>query len=151
MNYKKKVLVISPGIPYPPIDGHKLKIYNLLKILQIDYDVDLVVVTNETLNAEAEAFLKETCKEYSIFHFSKLSFFFNLIKALLNPKLPFQVAYYTFNKVKKHLKTKPHPDYIFFNLIRTVGYIELFDKNKVVLDLVDSIRPYCLFPEKHWI
>ena len=36
---KKKVLIISPGLPYPPVDGHKLKLYNLA--LQLTEKVDL--------------------------------------------------------------------------------------------------------------
>lgn len=43
---KKKVLLISSRLPYPPIGGDKLKNFNLLKILSKHYEVHLVTVTN---------------------------------------------------------------------------------------------------------
>ncbi len=140
MSFRKTVLLISPGIPYPPIDGHKLKIYNLLKLLSIDYDVDLIVITSEKPDLEAEQFFVEVCKNYKIFHYHRFRFILNLFKALINSKIPFQVAYYTFRKIENYLKKDIRKyDYVFFNLIRTTGYFQIFDRDKVIIDMVDSI------------
>lgn len=137
---RKRILIISPGIPYPPVDGHKLKIYNLLRLLKIDYDIDLVVITSEAMKPDAEQFLKESCKGYKIFKYSKLRFFLNIFGGFFNRKTPFQVLYYTFTSVAKYLAAHSSKyDYVFFNIIRTTGYFPLFDRNKIIVDMVDSI------------
>lgn len=138
--FKKKVLIISPGLPFPPVDGHKLKLFNLILQLSKKVDLYLVVISNESVTEGCEAFLKENLKNYEVFRFSKLTYLLNLFKSIFNKNLPFQVAYYTFEKLQNYLKNdNQNYDYVFFNLIRTTGYVNIFDNDKVVLDLVDSI------------
>lgn len=140
MSLKKRALIVSPGIPYPPIDGHKLKIYNLLKLLSIHYEIDLVVITSEKLDLEAKQFLEEITGSYKIFQYPKFRFAINLFKVIFNKNVPFQVAYYTFKRIGDYLKRDADKyDYVFFNLIRTTGYFHLFNPHKVVIDMVDSI------------
>jgi len=140
MTIKKKVLLVSPGIPYPPVDGHKLKIYNILKILKLNYDVDLVVITSEKLSIEAKQFLDDNCNSYKIFRFNKLRFLLNLFTGFFIKKVPFQVLYYKFRAVRNYLAPRSNNyNYVFFNIIRTTGYFELFDRNKIIVDMVDSI------------
>lgn len=137
---KRQVLIISPGLPYPPIDGHKLKIYNLCSQISNKVDLNLVVITNEDVSLECKIFLDQTFKNYKIFRFNKLQYFFNLIKTVFKIEIPYQVGYYTFSKVKNYLMANClQMDYVVFNLVRTTGYIDLFTKDKIILDLVDSI------------
>jgi glycosyltransferase involved in cell wall biosynthesis len=137
---KQKILVITPGIPYPPVNGFKLKIFNMLKVLSSEYSIDLIIIGNEKLTDESVEFLNKTVANYRIFRYPKVMFFLNLFRALFDMTLPFQVAYFTFRKVKKSIKNNANDyQYVFLNLIRTAGYIELFDPNRVVIDIVDSI------------
>ena len=64
---KKKVLLISSRLPYPPIGGDKLKSYNLLKILASYYDVYLVIITDEILTDEIYKELKKHTKILKVF------------------------------------------------------------------------------------
>ena len=74
---KKKVLIISPGLPYPPVDGHKLKLYNLALQLTEKVDLHLIVISNEKVNTECEIFLNQTFSSYKIFRFSKIFYILN--------------------------------------------------------------------------
>lgn len=137
---KKKVLIISPGLPFPPVDGHKLKLYNLVKQLSGKFDLKLVVISNEKIDDDCLAFLNKNFISFKIFKFSRVSYFINLLRSIFNPTLPFQVSYYTFSKIKRYLLNNHlNDDYVIFNLIRTCGYIDIFEKNRVILDMVDSI------------
>jgi glycosyltransferase involved in cell wall biosynthesis len=137
---KKKVLIISPGLPYPPVDGHKLKLYNLALQLTEKVDLHLIVISNEKVNTECEIFLNQTFSSYKIFKFSIIFYILNLLKSIFNKKIPYQVAYYTFPKVRKYLESiQKNVDYVIFNLIRTTGYSDVFEENQIILDMVDSI------------
>lgn len=137
---KKKVLIISPGLPFPPVDGHKLKLYNLVKQLSGKFDLKLLVISNEKIDDDCLAFLNKNFVSFRIFKFSRVSYFINLLRSIFNPTLPFQVSYYTFSKIRRYLRNNHlNDDYVIFNLIRTCGYIDIFEKNRVILDMVDSI------------
>jgi glycosyltransferase involved in cell wall biosynthesis len=135
---RKKVLLLSSRLPYPPIGGDKLKSYNLLKILAKHYDVHLVIVTDEILTTKISAELKKYTKVLKIFTKPKYSFYLNTMKFLLN-SLPLQVNYYYFNDVQKYIDTiEKEVDFAIPILIRTSEYLKHFAKPKY-LDMVDSI------------
>ncbi len=137
---KKKVLIISPGLPFPPVDGHKLKLYNLVKQLSDKVDLKLLVISNENIDNDCLEFLNNHFVSFKIFKFPRVSYFINLLRSVFNLTIPFQVSYYTFSKIRLYLKLNHlNDDLIIFNLIRTCGYIDIFEKNKVILDMVDSI------------
>lgn len=136
---KKSVLLIIPGVPYPPTDGHKLKIYELIKMLNKKFDLSLVILTNKNLSIDEVRFVNEYSINAKIFYFHKIYFVLNLFKSLILG-IPFQVGYFSFCKVRRFLKCRSKQyDFVFFNLIRTCSYIDIFKNSIVVLDLVDSI------------
>ncbi|ACU58587.1 glycosyl transferase group 1 [Chitinophaga pinensis DSM 2588] len=136
---KRKCLLLLTRIPYPPVGGDKLKSYHLIKILNKHYDLNVIVITDESAdNADANQFLSTHSAAYKIFSFPKHRFYINALAGLLG-KEPIQVAYYYFREVKKYIDgLLPQTDFIIANLIRTVKYIEYTDKPKF-LDIVDSI------------
>jgi glycosyltransferase involved in cell wall biosynthesis len=135
---RKKVLLITSRIPYPPIGGDKLKNFNLLKILSKHYDVYLVIVTDEELNLKSEEVLKNFTVNLKIFTKSKYKFYFNACRSLFN-QLPLQVNYYYFNDVKNYIDNiSSKVDFAISTLIRTSEYLKDFNKPKY-LDIVDSI------------
>lgn len=146
MDFKKKekqrkgLLIITPGLPYPPVNGFKLKIYNLILQLRKYFDIHLIIISNEKINNDAIEFLESQCVSYTIFKFSKIQYLLNLFKAITNKNLPFQVAFYDFKKVSNFIINNINKyDYVLCNLIRTAQYAKLFPKEKVMLDIVDSI------------
>lgn len=136
---KKSVLLIIPGVPYPPTDGHKLKVYELVKMLNKNFNLSLVVLTNKRLNEDETHFVNEHSINTKVFYFHKFFFVLNLVKSLIL-NIPFQVGYFSFCKVRRFLEQRSNQyDFVFFNLIRTCSYVDIFKNSAVVLDLVDSI------------
>jgi len=60
----KKVLVLTPILPYPPDDGSRLRTYQVLKFLSKRFTVDLISFYLETEDlVAARDFLKQFCKD----------------------------------------------------------------------------------------
>ena len=74
---KKSVLLIIPGVPYPPTDGHKLKVYELIKMLNKKFDLSLVILTNKNLTTDETRFINEFSVNAKIFCFHKICFSFS--------------------------------------------------------------------------
>ncbi len=140
---KKKCLIIIPGIPYPPTSGYRLKIFNLVKILNLNYDVDIVSISRHALSANQEKFIKSHSSNNKHFKISSL----HIIKCCLFylfQKKPLQVSIFSISAVEKYLTEKKTKfDFVFFNLIRTADYINIFSGATKVLDMVDLISRNC--------
>lgn len=136
---KKTCLIIIPGIPYPPINGHKLKIYNFIKILAKAYSLHIVTIDFEELMDDEATFIKKYSYKHSHFKISPISKVLKLFMALFS-NLPFQSSIYYSGRVRKYLlEHAPHSDLVIFNMIRTAQYIDLFPKAAKVLDMVDLL------------
>lgn len=135
---KKKVLMITSRIPYPPIGGYKLKNYNLLKILSKHYDVHLVTITEEFTDDETYKFLSENTHSYKVFRKTKLNFVMSSLNTFLN-KEPLQVNYYYFDDVQKYINSIIYDmDCVISTLIRTTKYVFKSSKPKI-FDMADSL------------
>lgn len=68
----KKILFITPKIPYPPIDGHKKSMFGIIRAaLNLGFDVTLICYSqNEKIDVE----LEKLCKVFSIDVTTKNSF-----------------------------------------------------------------------------
>lgn len=136
---KKKCLVIIPGIPYPPIDGHKLKIFNLLKILKKKYDLHIVTIAEDNLTEFQLHFITTHSYKHKHFRITYLDNIKSFIKCIVDKK-PFQVGLFSLQRVKRYLKeNKLEVDFVFLNLIRSVDYLRVFENKPIVLDMVDMI------------
>ena len=137
---KKKILLLTSRLPYPPISGYKLKNYNLIKILSKYYDVYLITITDEQLDEKSKEFLGKYTKYYKVFTKNKYLFLFNVFKSIFN-KNPLQVNYYYFNKVDKYIKNLIRNENIDVGisiLVRTTEYLKDFNFPKI-FDMADSI------------
>ncbi len=137
---RKKILILIPGSPFPPINGHKLKIFNLIKILSKSYDLILVTISTTKLTSEEIEFVNQ----YSIknFHF-KLNLFSSISHSLFNfifKFKPLQVGFFYSIKLKNILVNDfKEVDFVIYNLIRTGDYIKCFDHVINVFDMVDLL------------
>ncbi len=43
---KPSILMITPYLPYPPVSGGRMRTYNLVRELRINYDITLVSFGN---------------------------------------------------------------------------------------------------------
>jgi glycosyltransferase involved in cell wall biosynthesis len=136
---KKKCLLILSRIPYPPVGGDRLKSYHLIGILSKHYDLNVIVITDESANQpEAKQFLEKHTESYKIFSFPKYRFYLNALRGVLGRE-PLQVAYYFFGEVKRYVDSQmASSDFVIANLIRTAKYVLQTHKPKF-LDIVDSI------------
>lgn len=136
---KKKCLIIIPGIPFPPVDGHKLKIFNLIKILNKKYDLHLITISRTKPNPEEQNFIEMHSYKRAHFKISVLPVLFGLFKNFFS-SVPFQVGYFTLPEVKRYLKEKTKSDELaVLNLIRTAGYLPNLPGKSIVFDMVDLL------------
>lgn len=136
---KKNCLVIIPGIPYPPVDGHKLKIYNLILILSKHYHLHLITISKDNLSSEQLAFI--TANSYKSKHFKirPLATLLRLFKSIFSD-VPLQVGYFTFTSIKKYIKNNTQSDsLVVLNLIRTCEYLDVLSDKYILLDMVDAL------------
>ncbi|MDD5021732.1 MAG: glycosyltransferase family 4 protein [Endomicrobiaceae bacterium] len=59
----KKILIISPYFPYPPRDGGKVRLYNLIKHLAKENDIYLLAYIEPDASTDSISMAKEVCKE----------------------------------------------------------------------------------------
>ncbi|WP_343707615.1 glycosyltransferase [Flavobacterium sp.] len=136
---KKKCLIIIPGIPYPPVDGHKLKIYNLILILSKHLDLHIITISKENISEKQAEFINQN--SYKSKHF-KLNTFFSLFRLFgaIFLQIPFQVKYFTLNSVRKYIKKEAKNDELtVLNLIRTCEYIDVLKDKSIIIDMVDAL------------
>ncbi len=134
-----KLFVILSRVPYPLEKGDKLRAFNQIKQLSKKHQIVLLALNDDKLDERAIDELKKYCVAISIVPFSKLTVFFNLIRALFNGK-PLQVGYFYFSKAQKkvdELIKKHNPDHIYCQLIRTSEYVKKYKNVPKTLDYMD--------------
>ena len=60
---KKKILIISPYFPYPPHDGGKVRIFNLLKYLSLKNEIYLLSYIEKSVEKEYIQEISKYCKK----------------------------------------------------------------------------------------
>lgn len=134
----KKVLFLTPRLPYPPIGGDRLKNYWMLNILSKYFNVHLVSITDKYVPKDFYDWINNLGISYKIFKKNKINFYINALKFITN-SLPIQVNYFFYKDIKSYVDSIYNEfDLLISTLIRTSEYI--IDKNKPkILDMADSI------------
>ncbi|ABQ03374.1 glycosyltransferase [Flavobacterium johnsoniae] len=136
---KKKCLIIIPGIPYPPVDGHKLKIYNLILILSKYFDLHIITISRENLSDKQVNFINQNSYKSKHFKLNTFKSLFRLFGSIFS-KIPFQVKYFSLTSVKKYISDNSKNDeFAVLNLIRTCGYIDILKDKSIIIDMVDAL------------
>jgi glycosyltransferase involved in cell wall biosynthesis len=134
----KKILLLLTRYPYPPFGGDKLKSYNLVKILSKNYDLKVIIITDEILTDEVKTFLIENTSSYSVYKKIKLLCIYHSLKGLLK-KEPIQISYYyskfIYRKIKQDIN---NADILISNSVRTAKYI-MYEEKRKYLDIVDAV------------
>jgi sugar transferase (PEP-CTERM/EpsH1 system associated) len=134
-----KLFVILSRVPYPLEKGDKLRAFNQIKQLSKTHQIILFALNDSVLDDRAMAELKKYCVAISIVKFSKITIFFNLLRAFFNG-LPMQVGYFYFYKAQRKIDEmiKKHtPDHIYCQLIRTSEYVKKYPTIPKTLDYMD--------------
>jgi glycosyltransferase involved in cell wall biosynthesis len=136
-----KILLLLTRYPYPPIGGDKLKSYNLVKILSKNYNLKVIIITDEILTNEIKTFLMENTSSYVIYKKHKLLCMCHALRGVFKNE-PIQVSYYYSKFIYKNIKPDiDNADILIANLVRTAKYVMLEQKRKY-LDIVDAIGPH---------
>ncbi len=134
-----KLLVILSRVPYPLDKGDKLRAFNQIRQLSKKHQIVLFALNDKKMDDNALDELKKYCVAISVMKFSKITIFFNLIRAFFNGK-PMQVGYFYFNKAQQKfdaLVKKHNPDHIYCQLIRTAAYAKTHPHIPKTLDYMD--------------
>jgi len=134
----KKILMISYRFPYPLIDGSRIRIYNIGKILTERYQVDLLAI-NEGKIAIGD--IEETEKIFNKvipFSFNPVLFKINTLRGLFS-KNSLQIYYHYFKKVQEWINQHySEYDLIFCVHIRMTKYLEKIKNITKVIDFIDA-------------
>lgn len=136
------ILVLTPVFPYPPGDGDRLRIFNLIKQMAKENKIYLISFIR---NGEEKyiKFLNKYCEKTAVVYISKARIIFNSIIALFSGK-PLNVFSYYKSEMQKKINNflkENKIDIIFAYRIRMTQYVNDIKIPKV-LDMVDSLAYY---------
>lgn len=131
---RPNILVLTPFMPFPPSDGGRLRVYNLLKHLSAKYDFHLLSFIEDIDEARYLPELKKICRDVELVlrkegHKSSL----NLLKDLFH--LPVQYVGTNTNLMKDKLKDiieLYQPDIIQIEFSQMSPYIPLCKELKTI-------------------
>ncbi|MCK9408502.1 MAG: glycosyltransferase [Bacteriovoracaceae bacterium] len=139
MNDRKKILLLSSRVPYPPIGGDRLRVYRIIRSLSKYYDVDLVTINEGVPDEESLAELRKIVGTVRCFSFSPITFKLNALWHAVLHRGPLQIGYYWFSSVKHYIDSVYlQYDLAFCFHIRMTEYVKDLPMKRMV-DLVDSI------------
>ncbi len=134
-----KILLLSFRLPYPLIEGFKLRAYHIARILSQKHHVDLLSLHRGTLSAEHRSQLDKIFRRVILFPHGELSARLRAL-SLLPTRLPLQLGYYRSPRIRSWIQ-KHHQEYdLFFCLhLRMAPYCEAISaKGKKVIDFIDA-------------
>jgi len=133
---RKKLLFIANRSPYPPIGGDRLRKYQILMGLVDRFDVHLVLVGREGLDAEQRAFYASHGIGHSEHRLSLFESLIGMLRALATGD-PLQVGYYYSPGIHRQIETMASGfDAVLCSLIRTERYAS---GPVTILDMCDLI------------
>ncbi len=134
------ILFFLSRVPWPLDKGDKLRAYHQMRELSAFHRIHLIALSNRKPTPQTEKVLLEFCASVRIFPINPLTKLINILKALAQGK-PAQVGYFTKKAIFSDIKNiglELHPDLVFFQLVRTAEYAQLFDGKKV-MDFQDTL------------
>ena len=135
---KKRCLVVSPKVPYPPNDGGKIRIFNFIKQFSDFYDIDLVSFYIDECKEEHVRYLKRYCRDVHLVKYDD-SLFSNLRHMIWGVFLrrPLMYSRYFRNDMatllKRLIRVKDY-DLVVFHHLHMGQYYRLFPNSKNVID-----------------
>jgi glycosyltransferase involved in cell wall biosynthesis len=134
-----KILMITSRLPFPLDKGDKLRAYYQLLALRQKYDVHLMSIVDSDTSLSDAFHLREELTSCHVLRITSWQRFISMFKALWS-NLPFQVAWFYSNEVKKYVSAQMveiQPDVIICQLARTALYLPKTNAFKV-LDYMDA-------------
>jgi len=134
----KKILMISYRFPYPLIDGSRIRIYNIGKILAERYQVDLLAINEGKIAAEDIREMEKIFNKVIPYSFNPIWFKLNTLKGFFS-KNSLQIYYHYFKKVQEWINQHyTEYDLIFCVHIRMTKYLRKITNIPKVIDFIDA-------------
>ena len=121
-----KILVVLSRVPYPLEKGDKLRAYDQIRVLSQYYDIYLIALNDTPLHPQAEAELRQYCKDITIIPLSWPQRLWNMLRFFFKG-LPIQCGYFFNNKAQRIILQKIddiHPDHIYCQFLRVAEYVK---------------------------
>ncbi|AFN73543.1 glycosyl transferase group 1 [Melioribacter roseus P3M-2] len=136
-----KIFFLTARVPYPIDKGDKLRAFYQIKHLSEKHDVFLFAIDEDINFNPQDNPLMRLCAGIEVVPLPKQKIALNLISKLFS-KLPFQVAFYYNQRIKKRINKAIKsfkPDVIFCQLIRPAEYLSEITNIPKIIDYVDII------------
>lgn len=140
MSAKPTLAVLSPRFPHPIEKGDKLRLYHQLRTLSQVFNIHLIALTDQAIQVNSLAVIKEIVSETTIIHQSSNRLLKAGFKSILGSN-PMQVNYYSEKAVEKKVKEtieKISPDIIYVQLVRIAHMVHFF-KGPKAIDYMDAM------------
>lgn len=132
---KKNILLVLTRPPYPAVDGTRERILGEIKDLSNDFKVNLLIVSDESVNVTSRKYLKNSIDgELFIFKLSKPLSYFRSLLSMVSGK-PMQSSYFKQSRAMEWLENNYSKyETIHFHTIRFGEYIKKLKNNHSVLE-----------------
>ena len=138
------ILIITPRIPFPPYRGDKLKIFNIVKILNKNNKVTILTFLRNRKQLNEINELKKLGFNIVTVQLSIVESIIWVLTAVFS-NIPFQVAWYNSSQMEKKVEEfSGKNDVIYYHLIRSAQFLAKNDDSRVlnVLDFTDAVSLY---------
>lgn len=134
----KSLLLVLTRLPFPPVGGDRLKYNQLLQIFHRHFRVDLVVITDEPVSADALEYCSRFADTFRVFRLRPWTLPTRAVRALVK-RLPFQVAYYWNRRAWECVRSlASDSDVVCGALVRTGEYVLPLERIRI-MDMADLI------------
>lgn len=134
----KRLLVLTPRFPYPPVGGDRLRIFHLCKHLSSEFELSLLSICES--KGEMDCVVPQDgifSRVERVFH-RKSQRIIGCLSALPS-RIPFQIGYYRNSSFERKLKELlPHHDGVLAHLIRSGAYVADSSVPKI-LEMTDAL------------
>ncbi len=135
------ICFLTPRLPYPPIKGDSVRVYEQLRTLHHDHQISLISIAETPASADDLARVRAICDTVQVVPLSRLRAVGNLAGAVATRE-PLQVCYYQTAAVQQQLAQTlagGTVDVVHATLIRMLPYVWALDQPPVLVDLIDSL------------
>jgi sugar transferase (PEP-CTERM/EpsH1 system associated) len=133
-----KILVLTSRVPYPPLGGDRLRLFNFVNSLARKHQITLLALTDNP--AEVHAAVPGALRT-EVFYLPRLTSYLNSLRGLFSKK-PLQVHYYRSRAMRQRLRwllRAERFDAILVHLIRMAEYVAGIEDLPKILDLTDAL------------
>jgi glycosyltransferase involved in cell wall biosynthesis len=133
-----KILVLTSRVPYPPLGGDRLRLFNFVNSLARKHQITLLALTDNPAEVHAAV---PGAQRTEVFYLPRLNSYLNSLRGLFSKKPP-QIHYYRSRAMQQRLRQllcTERFDLIFVHLIRMAEYVAGIDDLPKILDLTDAL------------